>query len=413
VRVTANVLPAAGGSGLDGYFGAVPAPAPVSMPVPAWGEWPVQPRAPLSARGLWRLRESESGVGWIEGTGIAALALCASLVLTLAIRDGNVGQIDHAIRTGLFVTLTFYIALGALLAWYVTARRVKLVWSRVSAGTSVRLGIIFGVCGGVVGITINSLHRGHVSGDAASEVLVGGGGVLRIGIAIVIASVLAPLVEETLFRGVCAGSVLARGPAAAIWTSSVAFAVWHMMPSQIPYYATMGVLLAGLWRRHGLLASMTAHAAFNAMLTAAAIAATTGVGQHTQFGELSFQLPGGWHKAPNSSATQLVYSGPGAAGMLLTRVTMPTPLTGDQLVQRLRRLEGGDPAMMTVQPGTEMPAPIAGGEAATADITTEHQPGHILSIVRGNTLYTVVVVTSGSPKAEKAWPALARSFQLP
>jgi hypothetical protein len=99
--------------------------------------------------------------------------------------------------------------------------------------------------------------------------------------------------------------------------------------------------------------------------------------------------------------------------MLLTRVTMPTPLTGDQLVQRLRRLEGGDPAMMTVQPGTEMPAPIAGGEAATADITTEHQPGHILSIVRGNTLYTVVVVTSGSPKAEKAWPALARSFQLP
>jgi hypothetical protein len=411
--VTANALPAAAGSGLDGYFGGVPVPAAVPAAVPAWGARPAERPSSLSSRGLWRLRASESGIGWLEGAGVAGVALAASLALTLATRGGSIGQIDHAIRTGLFLTLSFYIGLGALLAWYVTARGVTLVWSRVSTGTSARVGVIFGVCAGLAGVTLNSLQHGHVAGDPNSEVLVGGGGVLRIGIALVIASVLAPLVEETVFRGVCAGSVLAKGPAAAIWTSSVAFAVWHMLPSQIPYYATLGVLLAGLWRRHGLIASMSAHAAFNGMLTLAAIAATTGIGQHTQFGDLSFQLPGGWHKSTASNATELVYNGPGAAGLVLTRLTMPASLTSDQLVYRLRALEGGDPARMRVEPGTETPTDVPGGEAATADITTAHQPGHILSIVQGNTLYTVIVVTSGSPKAEHAWPALARSFQLP
>jgi hypothetical protein len=185
-----------------------------------------------------------------------------------------------------------------------------------------------------------------------------------------------------------------------------------MMPAQIPYYAIVGVLLAGLWRRHGLVASMSAHATFNGMLTLAAIAATTGIGVHTEFGRLSYELPGGWHKSSASTATQLIYSGPGAAGMLVTRVVMPAPLTSDQLVDRLRGLEAGDPAIVQVRPGTETSADVPGAEAATAQIVTEHQPGHILSMVQGNTLYTVVVVTSGSPKAEHAWPALARSFRL-
>jgi membrane protease YdiL (CAAX protease family) len=404
--MTANALSAPAGSGLNGYYGGLgQAPAPTAMPAQA-----ARPDS-HSSRGLWRLRSSESGIGWAEGLIVAAVALCASFAATAASRGGHVGQIDHAIRTGLFVTLTFYIALGALLTWYVTARGVRLVWSRVSTGTSVRVGLIFGVGAGLLAIAVNSLLRGHVTGDPASEVLVGGGGVLRLGIALVIASVLAPLVEETIFRGVCAGSVLAKGPAAAIWTSSVAFAVWHMMPARIPYYATVGVLLAGLWRRHGLVASMSAHATFNGMLTLAAIAATTGIGVHTQFGNLSYEMPGGWHKS-SASTSQLVYSGPGAAGMLVTRVVMPAPLNSDQLVDRLRQLEAGDPATVQVQPGTVTSVDVPGAEAATAQIITEHQPGHILSMARGNTLYTVVVVTSGSPKAEHAWPALARSFRL-
>jgi membrane protease YdiL (CAAX protease family) len=271
------------------------------------------------------VEEGESGIGVGEALLVTGCALAASLVLTLGMRGQHVDQYDVALRKGLVYTLFFYLVVGSALGCYVVARRVCLVWHRGSALAAVAMGIPFGVGGGTLAVALNSALRGHLSGDPNVELLVGGGGALRISLTLVVTTVLAPLVEETVFRGVCAGSLLAKGSAAALWLSALAFAIWHMHPASLRYYALMGLLLGRLWQKRGLLGSMSAHACFNGVLTLAAIAATTGV---------------------------------------------------------------------------------------EADVTVASQPGHMLVVPSDGVLYTIVIITGGSPNGEADWHHLEQTLHL-
>src|SRR4051812_314180 len=273
-------------------------PAGSFLPATA-GAPALQPAAPAHV--------SESRRGVIEGALVTLVALAASFALTQFSGRIPIGGIDRAVRTDLFVTLVFYIALGAALTWYVTAKRVNLVWFRGAPVDAVLLGLPVGLVFGALGVGVNSLAQGRLAGDPSAELWVGGGGVLRLGLVLIVSSVAAPLLEEVLFRGIAAGSVLARGPAPALLLSAGAFAIWHMKMDSLRYYWLMGLLFGGLWLKRGLLASMTAHAVFNGVLTFAAIAATSGAGQLAQANGMSFLLPGGWHR---NTAMPGAYDGP-------------------------------------------------------------------------------------------------------
>jgi membrane protease YdiL (CAAX protease family) len=354
--------------------------------------------------------QGESGVSVGEGLAITGLALAASLFLTLGMRGQSIDRYDTALRKGLVYTLFFYLAVGSLVGGYVVLRKVSLVWHRGSPLAAVSLGVPVGVLGGGLAVLLNSAIKGHLSGDPNVELLVGGGGALRIFVALMVTTAMAPLVEETIFRGICAGSLLAKGSAAALWLSALAFAIWHMQPASIRYYSLMGLLLGRLWQKRGLLASMSTHACFNGVLTVAAIAATTGAATFTTYGPLRFELPGGWHAARTGYAVQ-AYAGPAGASLAVLQTSSGVPLSTDEVIAHLRTSERSSTAFEVVE-GSEQAVEVRGAEAVTADVIVGVQPGHLLVVPVGGSLYTVVVVTGGSPSGEHDWQQLEQSLEV-
>jgi membrane protease YdiL (CAAX protease family) len=388
-----------------GYFAQLPSQPAQTWAPPAWNM--PQPTPPAWVPPPPPVHESESRRGVAEALLITLVGLTASFSLDLI--NGWLpfrGVVDRQIRTGLIVTLSFYVVLGLLLAGYVKVRRVRLVWVRGTTSGALALGLPVGVTLGLALVGISSLASGRLSSDSSIQLLVGGGGVLRLSLTFVTMAALAPLVEETLFRGVTAASLLAKGPAVALLGSAGAFAVWHMNLSALRYYSVAGLLLGGIWLKRGLLASMAAHAAFNGVLTVAAIAATGGAGHATQVGGVWFVLPGGWHGVAQSVG---VYEGPAAAAMMVTRTT-PTPLpTVDQLYAHLQERETSGEPNRRVQPRSEQVVDVDGTSAVAADIVVSGEPGHLLAFVDGDAIYTFVMITSGSPNAERDWQSVIRS----
>jgi membrane protease YdiL (CAAX protease family) len=353
---------------------------------------------------------NESGLPLGTALTVGGLGLLLSLGLTLWSRSLSdpTQQIDHQLRLSLVITLGFYVLLGGALGAFCLQRRVGLTWTRGSAFGALGWGLPLGAAGGGLAVLLNSAIAGHLASDPRAELLVGGGGALRIGLTFVVTAALAPVVEEVLFRGVLAGTLLARGPAPAVWVSAVAFSIWHMNPTSLRYYVFMGLLLATLWRKRGLLASMAGHAAFNGVLTIAAVAATSGAGHVLSYESISLRLPGGWHEQRTSIVPGGVsVEGPGGAGL----VVLARPGAAPTLEQRYGSLvaaESGNP-LRAVRPGSERRVQVPAGEAIEADITLSGQPGHVLDLVVNGTAYELLVVTGGSPAAERGWLLIAAS----
>lgn len=396
------VLPSWGAAPPQGAgWGEPPAGAP-AWQAPAW-----QPPA--------RRREgSESGIplGW--ALGATAVVLLMSFFLNRY--DGGAGDraqpVDALLRRALVVTLFFYLAVGMGVLAFCQLTRVRLTWTRSGGALSaLAVGVPAGLGGGLLAVGVNSAIRGHLSGDPRAELLVGGGGALRITLALVVMAGLAPLVEETLFRGVLAGTLLGKGFAPALWGSALAFSVWHMNPESLKYYVFMGLLLFALWRTRGLVASMAAHAAFNGVLTLAAVAATTGAGHLVQAGGASLLLPGGWHEVRGTfSAHLLVASGPGGAGLDLMRQEGASTSTADELADLQQR---GQVGLVRVVAGSVHVVRLPAGEGVEADVVAAGQPGHVLRLSAGSSSYQLIVITGGSPAAERDWTRITRSLQLP
>ena len=85
-------------------------------------------------------------------------------------------------------------------------------------------------------------------------------------------AVLAPLVEELIFRGLLYGWIEGRwGSRAAVALSTAAFALAHIEPAHIVLVAPLGLLFGWLrWRTDSILPSLFAHVANNSMAVMAA-----------------------------------------------------------------------------------------------------------------------------------------------
>lgn len=92
---------------------------------------------------------------------------------------------------------------------------------------------------------------------------------------LVMAGLVAPVVEEIVFRGLLYGWLRPRlGAAIGIAASALLFAVAHGVLHLVPALAVQGMLLAFLYERSGSLGpAMVMHGVFNAMMTTALYAA--------------------------------------------------------------------------------------------------------------------------------------------
>lgn len=393
------------GSGFD-FF----APAPSAAPPPqGWTQPPPAPVVPTAVPG----DESESGLS----TRLAlAVTVIAVLLSGFMLNSGHVffhasDVLDVTLRRALVYTLGFYVLLGLAVIAFVQVKRVRLVWHRGSVPGAILLGAPLGAVGGLLGVAVNSGVSGHLASDPNVTLLVGGGGALRIMAALVTTAMLAPLVEETIFRGVCAGTMIKYGVAAAVWSSAIAFAFWHHNPSALRYYAAMGLVFAAIWRKRGLIASMSAHAAFNGVLTIAAVLATSGVGTMTTFDGVSVYVPGGWHvdTAQIASGVEVIDGPSGSSMALISKQQEASEQTLDQLEARLQSspVQTG----VNIDPSSVHEISGAVGPMLSADFTADSQPGHVLAFTYKGAIYEVVMVTAGNPAAEHEWKSVLESVR--
>jgi membrane protease YdiL (CAAX protease family) len=335
---------------------------------------------------------------------LTCAGLASSLVMSrMGDRIADPGDvIDQALRRALVLTLGFYVVLGVALALFCLYRKVGLVWVRGDVTDALILGLPLGLVGGLLAVGLNSAVNGHLTSDPNVELLVGGGGGLRIALTLVVTACLAPLVEETLFRGVLAGTLLGKSTGLALTGSAIAFAVWHMNLVSLRYYFFMGLLLGWLWLKRGLVSSMAAHAAFNGVLTLAAVMATGGSGHTVQIAQLSFSMPGGWHAVDQlSSSDHLIASGPAGAAMDVRWMAAPAVVTEAELAQRFltAQAENG----FQLDRASVHPVKVPGATAVCADFRAVGQPGHVCQLQGNGRLYQVQMLTSGSPSAERNW----------
>lgn len=258
-------------------------------------EPPPPPTAQPSRLDLARPLDREVAATLGVGAPWRRAALVASLCLPLGGVVVAVPVVVASLPTGRDVTQVYNLvgtALGALLAWLV-ARRV----ARTYGGWRAAFGLGRPVRGD--GFEVARWSAGQVLIRFALAVVLspllpggGGGGNLEgvtklsgpaLALMVLAAVVVAPVLEELLFRGVLLRAVMRRTgfwPAATV--SSAVFAVLHLggisawgaAAPALAFTAVFGVLQCVLVRRTGrLAAAMGVHAVTNLFFTAVALAA--------------------------------------------------------------------------------------------------------------------------------------------
>jgi uncharacterized protein len=269
-----------------------PAARPVGAPGgSSWGGVPPEADPPFSdpvdrrdrtAQGAFRVPFSV-GDGFVALIAFVGGQLVAGLVfgLLLVVTGGDVADAPLALIGLGGQVLGFALALGYLRA------RGRLTWRLLGpvrpSWLMVALGLGVGVVGTIGAYTLNATlvtlvgAEEPVEQDLLNEILAGG---RNTALALLVAVVMAPLVEEVLFRGVLFQALRRR---VGLWPgallSSLVFTIIHVeivfsQPVALAGLFSLGVFLAWAFHRTGsLLVPILGHAVFNGVSVLLAFAA--------------------------------------------------------------------------------------------------------------------------------------------
>jgi membrane protease YdiL (CAAX protease family) len=340
--------------------------------------------------------------------GIGAVGMGLSLLIG---RNTHL-EPDTAIRYAVVITLGVYAVVGALLLTQLTPA-VRLTWRVGNPWAGGGLGLAVGGGLGLVMLLIISGLSGHLSSDPRVVTIMSEGDAAHIGIAVLISCVCAPLVEEVLFRGLLLESLRTRGAAFGIWMSGIAFAVWHLNPAALRYYALMGALLGFLYVKRGLVCSMAAHAGFNGVLTIAAIVIVLSPGKtFTSFG-VSVDAPSGWSQSQTHGAGLSLH---GPSGAWFGVATVQTPVKPNLRDVTDRLTQGGLASLSTqelqVDGSTVRNVNLAIGRGVELDVTVQGHSGHMLFVPRAGQSVEVVFLSAGSLRAEHDFTKMLGSVRV-
>jgi len=235
----------------------------MSEPYPIPGQPEIEPAA--SRRVAWRVRDLFLA---LAGAFVLSVALLVPIAV-LAFEDAE--AVPGFVAIG-GMGILIYVAL-AIAAWYFALKRRGVGWReggfRPVAGSTllkmvpVTIGMM--VLNAIV-VALSAQAFGNV--PTAQDQMVGDADVITLSEFIwlfALGAVVAPIVEEFLFRGLL--YPLLRGRlrvVVAVATSAFLFAFLHFYPTLIPALLTMGVVLAVLTERYdSILPSIVVHALNN------------------------------------------------------------------------------------------------------------------------------------------------------
>ncbi|HEX3908771.1 MAG TPA: type II CAAX endopeptidase family protein [Mycobacteriales bacterium] len=392
-------------------------PPPPQLPPPP-GVWvPAQPaRAPAyteeNARRDGRLLDRRA-------LRLVAIAIGLGGVMQIAgILIGKDTNLEPSVLIGIDIvmTLTFYGVIGGIVVSQITPS-IRLRWGDGSLVVRLLTGLVLGASLSGVLLFLVSTAVGHLSPDPRFLLLMSEGDPTHIVLVVLITCVAAPLVEETLFRGLLLEALLPRGKGLAIVGSALAFAIWHFIPGAIVYYGFMGAGFAAIYLKRGLATSMAAHAGFNGVLTIAAITIVLAPAHVVSAGPVSFTAPGGWSSAApdpaeTSSAAPLDLHGPSGAEVVVLPLLSRNALTADEIEARLQTDDGvlssslGGPATNP----HEIELPI--GTAVEVDIDIRGHHGDAVLVPDSGGAFEVVFLNAGSVKATEDFGRMLDSMHL-
>jgi hypothetical protein len=225
----------------------------------------------------------------------------------------------------------------------------------------------------------------------------------------------APLVEETLFRGLLLESLLPRGRRFAIFVSAAAFAAWHFRVASLIYYAALGAALGVLYLRRGLAGSIAAHMGFNGVLTIAAIFAVLTPAHVITAGRLSFTEPAGWSRhaisgnaLPNADVFLV---GPSDAELDIA----PGPVVGNldpqQIAAKMRTSALAGTADTFADPRSVRELAVPAGVVVEEDVTVDGRAGIVAVVTVGSQLDELVFFGAGSAKATADFNSILSSLR--
>lgn len=404
-----------------------PPPWPPPAPAPAHAGWPhatgpVDPALPLAAPGLWphlgpapiadegRLLSKRALILVSLSIGLGGLMQLVAYGLS---RDDSIDQ-DTLIRVDLVLTLVLYAVVGTLIVSQITPK-IRLRWGDGPLASRIANGAVLGLLLGGGILALVSLIAGHLAPDPRIVLLMSGGDPTHVVVMSLLTVVVAPLVEEILFRGLLLESLRPRGKTTAILGSAIFFAVWHFIPTAIPYYVALGAGLGGLYIKRGLASSMAAHACFNGVLTVAAIFVVLGPGHTYDVEGLKITAPSGWTDVGAHSGGVLDFlalEGPDGSGVSVNPIFADQAFDADQSAERLRESPDlvSDGATIDADSIHEIQVPGV-GEAVEADVKVSANLGEMLLFGAEGHDYVLLFVNGGSAKADRDFAKMLESLQ--
>lgn len=232
-----------------------------------------------------------------------------------------------SLRTSLLGGAAFYVLTGVLVVIRTDTLGVRPVWLVGPARTAVLYGASVGGGTAVALSAIATLALGRPSVDAMAGAVAGDTSLLLLAGGFFVMAIAAPVAEEYVFRGFFAESLRGRGRKPALLLSAAAFSVAHLRFAQFRYFLAMGVTFGALYWGRGLVASISAHAAFNGMLVVFAVASVHGPARTYDAGGIEFRLPATWHEIGTSAHMDFAATGPGSAQIAVGHVDIPDGVT--------------------------------------------------------------------------------------
>jgi membrane protease YdiL (CAAX protease family) len=349
---------------------------------------------------------------------LVAAAICLGGVLQLVgLALSHVASIepDTLIRLDIVLTVGMYAIVAVMIVSQITPS-IRLRWGDGPVAVRIGIGAVAGVGFSLILLALVSAAAGHLQSDPRIVLLMSEGDSTHIIVTVLLTCVAAPLVEETLFRGLLLESLRPRGSQVAVLVSAGAFAVWHFMPASLVYYAALGAALGGLYLKRGLACSIAAHVGFNSVLTIAAISMVLGPSHVIQIGQLSLTAPSGW-SVDTSPAVQLsgadsVLVGPSDAELEVIPGPAVTAVSPDAIAARLR--SGALPlsAGLGLDTSSVSEVPTPAGEVVEIQMTLQGRQGTLGLLAADGQSYELIFLSAGSEKAIADFPRMLASLHL-
>lgn len=308
---------------------------------------------------LKRAKRTFSRIGFALIVYFAAAygaAFLLQIILLNFVSNGEALLQSPTVTTAISAVAMYIVAFPVFLLMMLPLKPAKREKGRVRPATVVTLTLIayfFLYVGNFLGIAASGIFESffHFSLEEATLELIGK---LHWGVALAVAGILGPLVEECIFRKWILDRTRVYGEKLAILFSALTFALFHMSVQQFFYAFFIGLLLGYLYIRSGSLRAVwVIHAALNIFGSVIPLA----LNRYCNYEELLLAAM----ESPEAMAEQMLQN-PIAFGVIFLYSSLTTAMLvlGAILYFRFRRRVYFEPAEQTLPQDTEATVAFTG-----------------------------------------------------